>query len=192
MPTLGLKAPPKLVQVSSNAYQTSANASQSLSAAYVLEEPSSKTITSSAIDVALQATNTGQSIWLADAKDERGKVRLGWRWYKESNGVPFKEGREDLAYDIFPGQAYQFRTTIKAPLEPGEYTLELGLVCELLTWFSDRGIPPLKFIVHVGSAADLSSPGSRSLAEPLESIWVDTPRKPSYALTIFDLCPTDA
>ena len=39
MPTLGLKTSPKLVQVSSNAYQTSANASQSLSAAYVLEEP---------------------------------------------------------------------------------------------------------------------------------------------------------
>jgi hypothetical protein len=32
IPTLGLKAPPKLVQLSSKAYQTSANASQSLSA----------------------------------------------------------------------------------------------------------------------------------------------------------------
>lgn len=166
VPTFGLKASPKLVQVSSNAYQTSANASQSLSAAYVLEAPSSKTITSSAIDVALQATNTSQSIWLADPNGERGKVRLGWRWYKESNGVPFEEGREDLAYDIFPGQAYQFRTTIKAPLEPGAYILELGLVCELLTWFADRGIPPLKFIVHVGSPADLPSPGSRSPASP--------------------------
>jgi hypothetical protein len=158
VPILGLKASPKLVQVSSNAYQTSANASPSLSAAYVLEKPSSKTITSSVIDVALQATNTGQSIWLADAKDEKGKVRLGWRWYKGGNSVPFREGREDLAYDIFPGQAYKFRTTIQAPLESGEYTLELGLVCESLTWFSDRGIPPLKFIVYVGRAVGLSSP----------------------------------
>jgi hypothetical protein len=108
--------------------------------------------------VALQATNTGQSIWLADAKDEKGKVRLGWRWYKSGNGVPFREGREDLAYDIFPGQAYKFRTTIKAPLESGEYTLELGLVCESLTWFSDRGIPPVKFIVYVGRTVGLSSP----------------------------------
>jgi len=163
VPTLGLQASAELVQVSPNAYQTSASASQSLSAAYVLEEPSSTTLTSSAIAVALQATNTGQSVWLADPRDERGKVRLGWRWYKGINGVPFKEGREDLAYDIFPGQAYKFRTTIKAPLEPGEYTLEVGLVCELLTWFSDRGIPPLKFSVHVGSAADLSFPGNRSV-----------------------------
>ena len=158
VPTLGLKTSPKHVQVSSNADQTSATSSQSLSAAYVLEEPASKTITASVIDVVLQATNTSQSIWLADAKDERGKVRLGWRWYKGSIGVPFKEGREDLAYDIFPGQNYKFRTKIQTPLEPGEYTLELGLVSEALTWFSDRGIPPLKFLVYVGRTVGPSSP----------------------------------
>jgi hypothetical protein len=117
-----------------------------------LEEPSSKTISSSVIDVTLQATNTGQGVWLADAKNERGKVRLGWRWYRESNGVLFKEGREDLQYDVFPGQAYRFKARIKAPLEPGEYTLELGLLSELLTWFSDRGVPPFKFAVHIGDA----------------------------------------
>ena len=158
VPTLGLKAPPKLVQVSSNAYQTSANASQSLSAAYVLEEPSSQTITSSIIDVTLQTTNTGQAVWLADAKGEKGKVRLGWRWFRGKNGVPFKEGREDLRYDVFPGQAYRFKAKIKAPLEPGEYTLELGLVCELLTWFSDRGVAPFTFAVSVGDSTTPSPP----------------------------------
>jgi hypothetical protein len=158
VPILGLKTSPALVRVSSDAQHTSADRFQSFSAAYVLEEPSSKVITSSVFDVGLQATNTSQSIWLADAKDERGKVRLGWRWYQGGNGVPFQEGREDLVYDIFPGQTYRFRTTIKAPLEPGEYTLELGLVCEAVTWFSDRGIPPLMFNVHVGRTADLASP----------------------------------
>jgi hypothetical protein len=158
VPTLGLKAGPALVEVSSDAYQTCANSSQSFSAAYVLEEPSSKMITSRVIDVVLHATNTSQSIWLSDTKDERGKVRLGWRWYQSGDGVSFQEGREDLAYDILPGQTYKFRTTIKPPLEPGEYTLELGLVCESITWFSDRGIPPLKFSVHVGKMVDLASP----------------------------------
>jgi hypothetical protein len=152
VPTLGLTATPKLVRVSSNAYQTSANTSWSLSAAYVLEAPLSKTITSRVIDVTLQATNSGQGVWLAEAKDDRGKVRLGWRWYKRNNGVPFEEGREDLPYDIFPGQAYRFKTRINAPLEPGEYTLELGLVCELLTWFSDRGVPSFKLAVRVGDS----------------------------------------
>jgi hypothetical protein len=158
MPTLGLKAPLKLVQLSSNAYQTSANAFQSLSAAYVLEEPSSKTITASVIDVTLQATNTGQGVWLADTKDERGKVRLGWRWFRENNSIPFKEGREDLKYDVFPGQAYRFKTRIDAPPESGEYTLELGLVCELLTWFSDRGVPPFTLAVRI---AESTTPSQR-------------------------------
>jgi hypothetical protein len=166
VPMLGLNTAPRLVQVSSKAYQTSANASQLLSAAYILEEPTSTTITANVIDVSLQARNTSPVVWLADAKDDRGKVRLGWRWYQGSNGVPFKEGREDLGYDIFPGQGYMFRTTIRPPLEPGEYTLELGLVCERLTWFSDRGVPSLKFSVHVGSAPALASPGSRSAASP--------------------------
>jgi len=66
--TLVFKLLPSLSRSAPNAYQTSASASQSLSAAYVLEEPSSTTITSSAIAVALQATNTGQSVWLADPK----------------------------------------------------------------------------------------------------------------------------
>ena len=51
-----------------------------------------------------------------------------------------------------PGKPIGSRVGIKAPLEPGEYTLELGLVCELLTWFSDRGVPPFKFAVRVGDS----------------------------------------
>ena len=60
-----------------------------------------------------------------------------------------------MPYDVFPGQAYQFRATIQAPVEAGEYTLELGLVCEMLTWFSDRGVPPFTFAVRIG---DLTTP----------------------------------
>jgi hypothetical protein len=158
VPILGLKAPAKRVQISSNPYQTSATSSQSLSAAYALEEPAVRRITSRVIDVRFQATNTSQTIWLADARDERGKVRLGWRWFRGNERMPFKEGRKDLQYDVFPGQAYQFKARINAPQEPGEYTLELGLVCELLTWFSDRGVAPLNLDVRVQNGVSPVSP----------------------------------
>jgi hypothetical protein len=157
-PALGLETAPKLVQVVPGSYLTSANDSQLLSAAYILERPSSPEITSHGIDVTMQVMNTGQGLWLAEAKDERGKVRLGWRWYRGNDALPFKEGRENLPYDIFPGQVYKFQTAIEAPLEAGEYTLEIGLVCERLTWFSDRGVSPFKFMVHVGESARLFSP----------------------------------
>ena len=62
-----------------------------------------------------------------------------------------------LAYDIFPGQSYKFRID-RIPPEPGKYILELGLISESLSWFSDRGIPPLKFIVYVASTVSPSSP----------------------------------
>ena len=158
LPALGLESAPKLVQVISGLYLTSANDSRSLSAAYVLERPSSPEITSRVIDVSLQVRNTGPGLWLAEAKDDRGKVRLGWRWYRGNDASPFREGRENLPYDIFPGQVYRFKTTIEAPLEAGEYTLEVGLVSELLTWFSDRGVSPFNFMVHVGKSAGLFSP----------------------------------
>jgi hypothetical protein len=151
-PALGLEAAPKLLQVVSSTVQTSANASQRLSAAYVLEEPASQTITSNVLEVTLRVTNISESIWLADTPDDRGEVRLGWRWYRNNEGTPFKEGREQLPYEVFPGQAYKFRTTIQAPLETGQYTLELGLVCESLTWFSDRGVPPFTFAVRIGDS----------------------------------------
>jgi hypothetical protein len=149
VPTLGLNTTAKPVEIGPKPFQTSATSSQSLSAAYVLEQPSVRMITSRAIDVRLQATNTGKTIWLADAREERGKVRLGWRWLRGNDSRPFKEGREDLLYDVFPGQAYRFKTRIDPPQEPGEYTLELGLVSELLTWFSDRGVTPLTLHVQV-------------------------------------------
>jgi hypothetical protein len=158
VPTLHLVVAPKFVHITSETGQTSANPSRSPSATYVLEEPSSNPITSHIIDVRLQATNTGDDIWLAEAKQDRGKVRLGWRWFWGKSEVPFNEGREDLPYDIFPGQTYRFKTRIKAPLEPGKYTLEIGLVSELLTWFSDRGVAPLKFDVQVSGPVSPSSP----------------------------------
>jgi hypothetical protein len=101
-------------------------------------------------NLTLQVINTGKAVWLAQAENDRGAVRLGWRWFKGDERVPVLEGREHLHYDVFPGQTYRFTRAIKTPLlEPGRYTLELGLVCELVTWFSDQGVTPLTFDVHV-------------------------------------------
>jgi hypothetical protein len=130
-----------------------------LSAAYVLEAPSSQVIASGNIEVTLEVMNTGGVVWPATAKDDRGEVRLGWRWLKGPEGVPLtEEGREHLQYDVFPGQAYRFQATINPPSEPGEYTLELGLVSELVTWFSDQGVAPLQLAVRVPRVPRSASP----------------------------------
>jgi hypothetical protein len=150
LPTLGLEAAPKLMQITSSRYPAAAHAPQLLSAAYVLEEPSSQVFDARDFNLTLQVINTGGAVWLAQAPNDRGAVRLGWRWFKGDERIPVIEGREYLHYDVFPGQTYRFTMAIKTPsLEPGRYTLELGLVSELVTWFSDQGVTPLTLDVHV-------------------------------------------
>jgi hypothetical protein len=150
MPSLGLQTTPKRMQITPSQTPQSATSPRSLAAAYILEAPLSQVVTIEDFDVTLRAINTGRAVWPATARDDRGEVRLGWRWFKGTATTPLKEeGRSDLAYDVFPGQAYRFETRIKIPAEPGDYTLELGLVSELVTWFSDNGVTPLKIPILV-------------------------------------------
>jgi hypothetical protein len=152
LPALGLEAAPKLMQITSSRYPASASAPELLSAVYVLEEPSSQMLDAGKFNLRLQVINTGAAVWLAQAPNDRGAVRLGWRWFKGDERIPVSEGREYLHYDVFPGQKYRFTLAMQTPLlEPGRYRLELGLVCELVTWFSDQGVKPITFDVHVRS-----------------------------------------
>jgi hypothetical protein len=159
LPSLGGKIAPKRVEIVPSSAVASLNAPPSLSAVYVLEEPALQARTSGVFDISLLVTNSGRVVWLAHTKDERGLIRLGWRWFRGNEQVPFQEGRQPLQHDVFPGQAYRFRTTINAPPEPGQYRLELGLVSERVTWFSDQGVPPVQFDVHVQLNVDIRVQG---------------------------------
>jgi hypothetical protein len=150
LPAFGVETAPKLIQITSSRYPACANVPQRLSAAYVVEDLSSQVVNAEEFRLMLQAINTGEAVWLAQAQQDRGAIRLGWRWFKDNEHIPVLEGREYLQYDVFPGQSYWFTMTMQTPqLEPGRYTLELGLVCELVTWFSDQGVPPITLDVHV-------------------------------------------
>jgi hypothetical protein len=102
----------------------------------------------------LSALNTGEAIWLARGEDEKGAVRLGWRWLKGEQEVPNTQGRERLGYDVLPKQRYEFQARIGPPAEPGEYFLELGLVSEFLTWFTDQGSRALRIPVTVHTPSE--------------------------------------
>ncbi|HEX9428913.1 MAG TPA: hypothetical protein VF944_00900 [Candidatus Bathyarchaeia archaeon] len=131
---------------------SSRRAPQKLSAAYRLIsslDPEPTVYPYEFLNIHVHAHNTGEAIWLARAKDNKGAVRLGWRWLRGGQSFFSIEGREGLKYDIFPGEHYEFTTKIPSPREPGQYTLEIGLVSEGVTWFSDQGIQPLQVAVHV-------------------------------------------
>jgi hypothetical protein len=101
------------------------------------------------IELDITAKNTGSAIWLAQTKGEKGTVRLGWRWFRESQALDSLAGRAAMGYDIFPGQSYRFRVSLVPPTNPGVYVLETGLVSERVAWFSDLGVSPLRLVVEI-------------------------------------------
>jgi 6-pyruvoyl-tetrahydropterin synthase related domain len=148
-PALDISTTPRVVELTADPFVTSRNAPHLLSAAFIIEGVPLERITSKTVTISLNVVNTGGAVWLAHAEGDRGAVRLGWRWFKGEQEVPFAEGRELLRHDVFPRQSHVFQTRINTPVEPGEYTLQLGLVSEFLTWFFDQDGQPLTVAVTV-------------------------------------------
>ena len=92
-------------------------------------------------------TNTSDQTW-PDPKtaDPSGSgayaVRLAWRW-RVAPDQKFGEGtspvRGDLQKPLAPGESATFEFDIAAPGVPGDYTLHVDLVQELVGWFEGHG-----------------------------------------------------
>ena len=89
------------------------------------------------------ARNTGRGVWLperASAPSAPGRIGVGVRRWIAPDGtsVPTPGYRTlHLEWTVNPGQAAAFALVIHTPSVPGHYLLELDLVSESLTWFSD-------------------------------------------------------
>jgi len=147
-PSFDISTVPRVVKLTPAPLPTSLTSPKLLSATYTLEGEPPHSVTSGPITVSLRATNTGQAVWLARAEGGRGAVLLGWDWYKGKREAFVSAGRERLAHDVYPGQSYEFKVKIDTPQDTGDYTLELGLVSEHVTWFFDQGVKPLRFNVR--------------------------------------------
>jgi SAM-dependent methyltransferase len=66
-------------------------------------------------------------------------VHLGNHWRSADGGLlQLDDGRAQLPHDVGPGEEVELELTVTAPIEPGEYVLELDLVQEGVAWFSQR------------------------------------------------------
>jgi hypothetical protein len=128
---------------------TSANAPARLGARYEADTRPRTVRAGEAVEVSVQATNTGQALWLDRPERYYGAVRLAWSWHRDGQEVEPKMGREDLHRAVPSGDSYEFQGRIPAPAQPGDYTLRVGLVSELVSYFHDRGVPQLEIAVHV-------------------------------------------
>ena len=86
-------------------------------------------------------------------------VNLGSRWRQgiaaaegddaEPNPQVGPEGPRSLLPHMTPGAFETITLAVRAPDEPGDYTLEIDLVYEQVAWFAGRGVAPLRLPVRV-------------------------------------------
>ncbi len=87
-------------------------------------------------------------------------VRLSSRWRRglpgaDASGAPGprvgREGRRSPVPELAPEGFETVMLDVRAPNEPGDYTLEIDLVYQLVAWFSDRGVEPLRLGMTVAA-----------------------------------------
>jgi hypothetical protein len=83
--------------------------------------------------------------------DNRFYIAAGNRWLKADGQtlVTNMDGRYGLPNDLKTGEESTVPLQITAPKEPGDYVLEIDLVQEQVTWFSEKGSPTAKVKISV-------------------------------------------
>jgi 4-amino-4-deoxy-L-arabinose transferase-like glycosyltransferase len=88
--------------------------------------------------------NTGDTLW-PGCERSAGKfqISLGSHWLNADGKVASKEeGRSPLPINLGPGQETALSLAVGAPVEPGDYLLEIDLLQEGVSWFALKGSRP--------------------------------------------------
>jgi hypothetical protein len=106
--------------------------------------------------VQVHIRNASDVFWWArggetnDRSDNWFYLAAGNRWLKPDGSlVTDMDGRYGISKDLKPGDETEIPLTVTAPKEPGEYLLEVDLVQEQVSWFSDKGSPTARAKVTV-------------------------------------------
>jgi Ig-like domain from next to BRCA1 gene len=100
------------------------------------------------LDIRFKVKNLGSATWPAvGTKDFRYQINMGDRWIRA--GVTTEDNRAVMKDDLPPGGETEIKMTVRAPQMPGDYTLEIDMVHEGVTWFKEKGARPLLLPVRV-------------------------------------------
>jgi hypothetical protein len=106
--------------------------------------------------ITVKVKNTSDVIWwqrggeVNDRSDNKFYIAVGNRWLdKDGKHTSDVEGHNGIPKDLRPGEESEMTLLITAPKEPGEYTMELDMVQEGVSWFGDKGSSSTKTKVTV-------------------------------------------
>lgn len=114
------------------------------------EQVDMKTGESAALGVRL--TNTGDTRWLTENRDQPGWTRLGAHLHGREPGTPaldYDWYRGELPHDVLPGQEVMLDVKLPAIDTPGEYRAVFDLVAEQVLWFAHRNSPVAELSIKV-------------------------------------------
>lgn len=108
--------------------------------------------TGQVITVPITLRNAGTLTWKWSGGNP---FRLGYRYYRNRRLIeisPERDLRTDIPQDVAPGSDLTIEARIALPSDPGNYTLELDIVHEGVTWFKEQDSPVLTRWVTVESS----------------------------------------
>lgn len=123
-------------------------------AAITVPDPPTKMQPDQKLTLNVKVKNVGNAPWPAHGRTGDGyfQVNLGNNWFDGQNKRLEKNPyvRSGLPRDVRPGEEVDVLLSITAPSAPGDYTLQIDLVQEMVAWFAEKGSEAPKFKVKVG------------------------------------------
>ena len=106
--------------------------------------------------ITVKVRNMSDVVWwlrggeTTDRKDNKFYLAAASRWLdKDGKHTNEEEAHNGIPRDLRPGDEAEVPLRITAPKEPGEYLLEVDMVQEGVSWFSDKGSASAKTKVTV-------------------------------------------
>jgi len=114
------------------------------------DAPKGSLHTGSPVNVPVTVRNESSTEWPTMSQGGWYHVTVANRWLDAKGKVVIADdGRGLLPHDLAPGEEAQVVLTVNAPLEEGDYQLQIDLVQEGVSWFQHKGSQPAQASVHV-------------------------------------------
>jgi SAM-dependent methyltransferase len=140
--------------------------------------------TSAAANLLLEIINVTDTAW---SQPDVGGIRAGNHWLDEAGEMVVQDdGRASLPSSVGPGGNCRIQLEVRAPDRPGKYVLEVDIVHEGISWFSDRGSATVRVPVDIVAPAASREPHSR----PVNADVARASTVPDYSdVALSDLLP---
>jgi ubiquinone/menaquinone biosynthesis C-methylase UbiE len=108
------------------------------------------------------ATNQSTTAWPHDIPAGR-HICVGNHWLRGNGTIAiYDDARALLPRRVEPGATVSVPLRVQAPIDPGDYVLEIDLVQEHICWFAEKGSQTARAAISVVGA----SAGSRTAEDP--------------------------